>query len=167
MPVENVGALLRTAFHPNRVQSFPDDAACDDPVLAAIASTALAKPIERAVERRRIELTVPVFSERGEVADRACDRGRRQAPVTRLEAPNRPAAVVAVEVAPLCRRHCRAAIDVAAGDRAAGGVRVDKYRRDRVSLAEVRLPWVVDGPALEAAPAVVREPADPRRVAVV
>jgi hypothetical protein len=63
MPVENVGALLRTAFHPKRVQSFPEDAACDDPALAATASSALAKPIQRTVERRRIELTVPVFSE--------------------------------------------------------------------------------------------------------
>src|SRR5260370_40538300 len=101
MHVKNVGLLIGTAFHPTRVQSFPDDAARDEPAHAATASTALAKPIQRTVERRRIELTVPVFSERGEDADLAFNRGRRQASIARLEAPDRPTAVVAVEVASL------------------------------------------------------------------
>src|SRR5260370_5013886 len=119
MHVKNVGLLIGTAFHPTRVQCFPDDAARDEPARAATATTALAKPIQRTVERRRIELTVPVFSERGEIADAACGRGRREPPAARLEAPDRSAAVVAVVVPPLRRGHSRAAVDVAARDPAA------------------------------------------------
>src|SRR6266446_309374 len=134
MPDENVGALDRAASQPKRVQSWPGDAAREAPAHAATATTALAKPIERTVERRPIELTVPVFSKRGEIADAASDRGRREPPVTRLEAPDRAAAVVAVVVPPLRRGHSRAAVDVAARDRAAGGVRVHDHRRDRIAL---------------------------------
>src|SRR3954453_6638237 len=112
MPVENGGALDRAASQPKRVQSWPGVAAGAPPAQAATARIALAKPIQRAVERGRIELTVPVFSERGEIVDAPCDRGRREPPVSRLEAPDRAAAVVPVVVPPARRRHGRAAVDV-------------------------------------------------------
>src|SRR3954454_21758249 len=102
MPVANVGALLRDADQPNRSQSWPAEAfgaALDD---AASTSAALrAKPRDRAVERRRIELSVPVLSEGRERGDLPLDAGGREPSVAGLEAPDDPAAEVAVEVAAL------------------------------------------------------------------
>src|SRR6266516_1788208 len=169
MPVANVGALLRDADQPNRSQSWPAEARGAAPADTASTSAALkAKPRDRAGERRRLELSVPVLSEGRERGDLPLDAGRREPSVAGLEAPDRAAAVVAVEIAALRARDGGTAIHVAACDRAgAAGVRVRSHRGDQVALAHERIRRVVGRLALEAVPAVVRKPADLGRVAVV
>jgi hypothetical protein len=44
IPVENVGALVRAAFQPKRVQSFPEVAARDEPAQTTIATATAARP---------------------------------------------------------------------------------------------------------------------------
>src|SRR6202035_3000499 len=71
-------------------------------------------------------------------------------------------AVVAVEVPPARGLHRLAAVDETAGDRAAVGVRVDDHRLHFRADARVAVARGVDGVALVAAPAVVREPGELR-----
>src|SRR3954470_4525901 len=100
MPVAKVGALLREIDQPNRSQSWPAEAR--GAALADAASTSAAlrtKPRDRAVERRRIELSVPVLSEGRERGDLPLYARGREASVAGLKAPDEPAAEVAVEVA--------------------------------------------------------------------
>ena len=93
---------------------------------------------------------------------------RRAALRSGLEAPDRPGAVVAEEVAAAQRGNARAAVDIAAddgADRAAVRVRPDRIdQRPLLRQLDLR---VVDHRAFETAPAVVREHADLRQRAEV
>src|SRR3954471_15171121 len=128
------------------------------------ADRRLAQLPEDAVERGRVELAVAVLAERRKLIDLTVGAdGARLALRTRREAPDRAGAVVAEHIATSHRRHRGAAVDVAAGDRAALTVRIDELRQDEIALAHERLVRVVGRLALEPAPAVVRKRGDPRR----
>src|SRR3954447_8523117 len=91
-----------------------------------------AELVDRAVERSCVQLAGRVLAERRQVrdAERLAARARGQLAPRGTQAPDRPAAVVAVEIAPTRRGDGLAAIDVAAGDRAALRVAVDGERED-------------------------------------
>src|SRR5205823_547727 len=121
-----------------------------------------AQLVERAVKRGGVQLAVSVDAERGEGGHVARHRRRRGAAVCAdPEAPDRAGAVVAVEVPPARRLHRRAAINVAAGDRAAVRVRVDEHRLHLAAGLRVAVLSRVDGIALVATPAEVRELVEP------
>src|SRR5262245_54731046 len=85
-----------------------------------------------AVERGRVDLARGVLAERGEVGDRErlLARAGAELAAARAQAPDRPAAEVAVDVAAAERRDRLAPVDVAARDRAAVRVAVDGDRED-------------------------------------
>src|SRR5206468_223081 len=122
----------------------------------------LAELVDRAVERGRVQLAGRVLAERGEVADRERlpPRPGRQLRARGAQAPDRAVAVVAVEVAPARGGDGLAAVDVAAGDRAAlGGMAVDDDREDERAVRVHLLAGRVARAALPDAPAVVVQPA--------
>src|SRR6266702_1209698 len=132
--------------------------------LSAPATARLAQPVERARERGRIELSVAVLAEGGH--GRHFEQLRphcRRTALPGLEAPDPAVAEVAEDVAAPRRRHGRAAVDVAARDRARTAVvRVDPGREDELARAPERIGAVEDGAPLVAVPAVVGQPADLR-----
>src|SRR5689334_18718801 len=99
MPGAKVGAPVRAADQSKRVQSWAP-VAPRAPADARSTATLRANAIETAAERRRIEGSVSVESERRELIDVADDGRRRQpAAVAGFEAPDRAGAVIAVVVA--------------------------------------------------------------------
>src|SRR5881398_325856 len=116
---------------------------------APLAAPSLGRPgfallgselVDRAVERDRVELARGVLAERREARDLEglAAHAAAQLPVHRAQAPDRPFAIVAVEVASAGRGHSLAAVDVAARDRAALAVGVGHDREDE-RPARVRL----------------------------
>src|SRR3954447_12196474 len=91
-----------------------------------------AELVDRAVERSCVQLAGRVLAERRQVrdAERLAARARGQLAPEGTQAPDRPAAVVAVEIAAVGRDDRPAAVDVAAGNRTALQVGIDDERED-------------------------------------
>src|SRR5215218_2007615 len=123
---------------------------------AANGSALVAELVDLAVERGGVDLACSVLTERGEArdAERLASHSA-QLPLERAQAPDGAFAVVAVEVAAAGRGHRLAAVDVAARDRAAGGMAVRRNREDELPARVHLLGRGVARPAFPDAPAVV------------